>query len=39
MGTIVQCHTEGNVQKVRTQRWWEAIRQKEESRRKARGSH
>ena len=39
MGIIIQRHTEGNVQKERTQHWWEAIRQKEESHRKARGSH
>ena len=39
MGIIIQCHTEGNVQKMRTQHWWEAIRQKEESHRETRGSH
>ena len=38
MGTIVQRHTEGNVQKMRTQRWWKAIRQKEESHRETGGS-
>ena len=30
--------TEGDVQKVRIQHWWEAIRQKEESHRETRGS-
>ena len=39
MGIIIQCHTEGDVQKARTQHWWEAIRQKEESHRETRGSH
>ena len=39
MGIIIQRHTEGDVQKVRTQHWWEAICQKEESRRQTRRSH
>ena len=39
MGIIIQRHTEGDVQKMRTQRWWKAIGQKEESRRGTGGSH
>ena len=39
MGIIIQRHIEGDVQKARTQRWWKAIRQKEESCRETRGSH
>ena len=39
MGTIIQHHTEGNVQKMRIQHWWKAIRQKEESHRETRGYH
>ena len=39
MGIIVQCHTEDDVQKMRTQRWWKAIHQKEESHRETGGTH
>ena len=31
MGIIFQRHTEGNVQKARTQHWWEAICQKKKA--------
>ena len=38
MGIIIQRHTESDVQKMRTQHWWKAIRQKEESCRETGGS-
>ena len=38
-GLSFSTHTEGNVQKMRTQCWWKAICQKEESRRETGGSH
>ena len=39
MGIIIQRHTEGDIQKMRTQCWWKAICQKEESHRETGGSH